>query len=232
MVWLPGWSTGPDVWRHQRERWPGARHVTVDFATCRSPEEIQTSADDAVANAGAEAVVVGWSLGAMAALAAAKRVGAEGARLCLVGATGRFVRDGNGSPGWPPAALRRMERQVRDDPAGVLRSFDSQLFARAELDAGAGEEWAEEQGDRRPPPDALHAGLEYLLHFSLYPGAEEVGTPVFLLQGAEDEICPPQGAAELAAALPQAALTSVPRAGHAPFWTRPAEAHAWLSSVV
>jgi pimeloyl-[acyl-carrier protein] methyl ester esterase len=232
MVWLPGWSTGSEVWRQELERWPAARHVTVEFATCESTEEIQARAGEAVAAAGEAAVVVGWSLGAMAALEATRHAGADETRLCLVAATGRFVREGNGSAGWPPAVLRRMQRRLGDDAAGVLRSFDRQLFAPGELGGGAGDAWAREHGDRRPSAHALHAGLEFLLGFSLYPGAEDVRAPVFLLHGEEDEICPHESAVELASALPRAALTSIARAGHAPFWTRPDEVHAWLRSVV
>jgi pimeloyl-ACP methyl ester carboxylesterase len=230
MVWLPGWSTGPDVWRREVERWSAARHVLVDLDG-ESPGMIQARADEAVRGAARGTIVIGWSLGAMAALDAVRRLRPAGIRLALVGATARFVRDDGKPWGWPPAALRRMQRRLLGDQGQVLQEFDKQLFSPTEVEAGAHDRWAREQGARCPRTASLAAGLEYLRGFTFDPEAADLQAPISLLHGGDDEICPPAGARGLAAALPEANLTVVEGAGHAPFWTRPEEFHGWLRNT-
>jgi pimeloyl-[acyl-carrier protein] methyl ester esterase len=231
MVWLPGWSTGPDIWDREIERWPDAGHVTVDFSGCGTPGEIQDCADGAIAGADAGSLIVGWSLGAMAALQAVLRLGPPGARLALIGATGQFARTNGHASGWAPAALRRMQHRLAESPSEVLARFDRRLFSPAEATSGADVAWAESYGSRSPAVESLHAGLEFLQRFSITLDADKVQVPVSLLHGDADEICPPAGARQLAASLRNARLTIVTETGHALFWTRPEEFHEWLRSI-
>ena len=126
------------------------------------------------------------------------------------------------------SAPERVSRLVLIAPAGIgmrrsLRSFAVPL-ARAGLTSDAA-------FARLLVADALRTGLPRLARTGrallvddrLRDELAAILAPTLLVWGHRDPLVPPSLAAEFLAALPDARLHVVARAGHVPMWNRPAE---------
>jgi pimeloyl-[acyl-carrier protein] methyl ester esterase len=169
--------------------------------------------------------VVGWSLGAMVALQLALRFPKCIHPLFLVSGASQFANRERGGLGWDIRVLRRMRQQLQVTPAQVLQSFDQKMFSTVERQQGYPQQWREQQRTALPPLPALQAGLHFLQQFTL---DDSCPCPVFLLAGAEDEICLPANTLALAHRLPQATCTIWQERGHACFWTQPERFSQWM----
>ena len=169
------------------------------------------------------AVLLGWSLGALAALAALPALGSRVAAVALVAGTPCFTE----REGWPHALPARtvaaVAAQVRRDPARAAARFFEGMFAPGELDPAARAR-ADALRAATPVPSeaALLAGLAVLRESDVRASVPAVRAPALLLHGDADAVCPPGAAHALAAAIPGARLVLLPGAGHAPQLSRPA----------
>ena len=97
----------------------------------------------------------------------------------------------------------------------------------------------------RPPADPQAGGRtlsreEILLHFvrgemqdmNLRIGLERAACPVLVLTGEEDPVCPPEDAAEIAAAIPGAELVRFPNVGHGAWRDDPEKGYAVLRRFI
>jgi pimeloyl-[acyl-carrier protein] methyl ester esterase len=166
------------------------------------------------------AVWVGWSLGALVAMAAALREPARVERLVLVSATPRFVRDADWrcamdrmvmaafhrdlSTDYRGTLQRFLSLQMGDGERGLLRSLRGELFRFGE-----------------PDGDALVRGLEVLLNTDLRERVAAIKVPTLLIHGERDTLVPVGAAEYLAGRLPDARLERIAGAGHAPFLSDP-----------
>jgi pimeloyl-ACP methyl ester esterase len=179
------------------------------------------------------AVLLGWSLGALVALAAAPLLRARLAALVLVSGTPRFTA-GDGWPhGLPARSVEGLALRVRRDaPRAVARFFDG-MFVDGELD-DAGRARAEALRAAIPPADpaALLSGLDVLAREDLRAGLAALDLPVLLLHGDRDPVCPPGASRAMAAAIPGARLVELAGAGHAPFVSRPGPFRDALASFL
>jgi len=162
----------------------------------------------------AAATWVGWSLGGLVALAAARLRYAT--RLVLIGTTPRFVSADDWDCGWPAEQFARFRGDIERDgdialerfaglhvPAGatprpLLRRLRGEIFARGV-----------------PATQALRAGLDILRDTDMRAVLTEVTVPTLVLHGEGDQIVFPRAAAYLAQALPDAHHRPVAAAGHA-----------------
>ncbi|MCC5875053.1 MAG: alpha/beta fold hydrolase, partial [Candidatus Sumerlaeia bacterium] len=109
---IPGWASTADCWSAVLEHlgeFPVAHHCwsnPVDI-----PDE--------------DCVLVGWSLGAMHALAAAGQSQVKG--LVLLAGTTRFTSDGD-HPGTHPRILQRMQAKLADGRDKVMSDFAAGCF--------------------------------------------------------------------------------------------------------
>jgi pimeloyl-[acyl-carrier protein] methyl ester esterase len=179
------------------------------------------------------AVLLGWSLGALVALAAAPLLRARLAALVLVSGTPRFTA-GDGWPhGLPARSVEGLALRVRRDaPRAVARFFDG-MFVDGELD-GAGRARVEAVRAAVPPahPAALLSGLDVLAREDLREALPALDLPVLLVHGDRDPVCPPGASRAMAAAIPRARLVELPGAGHAPFLSRPGPFRDALASFL
>ena len=179
------------------------------------------------------AVLLGWSLGAQIALAAAPLARARLAGLVLVSGTPRFT-EGEGWPhGLPARSVEGLAARVqRDAPRAIARFFDG-MFVEGELDA-AGRARAEAVRAAVPPPDAaaLLSGLDVLARTDLRAALPALDLPVLLVHGERDAVCPPGASRAMAAAIPGGRLAVIPGAGHAPFLSRPGPFRDALASFL
>jgi pimeloyl-[acyl-carrier protein] methyl ester esterase len=178
---------------------------------------------------------IGWSLGGMLALAAARLAPAAVTKLALIATTPKFV---NGSD-WPhamaPATFHRFADDLESDYRATLLRFLS-------LQVGAGAEGRETLRTLRaqltargePAPAALRAGLDLLQTGDLRDSLARIATPALVLHGHRDRLALPAAAQALASGLPNARLVMLENAGHAPMVSHPATLAAhlapWLGS--
>ncbi len=177
-------------------------------------------------------VLLGWSLGALAALAAAARPDVDLAGLVLVSATPRFTA-GDGWPhGLPTAQVDGLAARLRIHPGKALGRFSGSFFVPGELPpAERDEALAVLLAD---PPDVASALalLGALRDGDLRESAPRAAVPALLLHGDADAIVPPGASEALGGMLPRARRVVVAGAGHAPFLSRPADVGAAVGSFL
>jgi pimeloyl-[acyl-carrier protein] methyl ester esterase len=228
-LWISGWSVSCDIWEPYYKEWPSANHYTLSFHTCEQVEHIMEQAVHTFQQIDAQQViVVGWSMGAMVALKLALQFPERINRLFLISGVAEFVRKGRDGMGWDERVLRRMKKQLQINPAEVLHLFDQRMFSSSERQAGDFQRWSETFRKELPPLSALQAGLDFLQQFSLGDQVDSIQIPVFLLSGAEDEICPTEGTLALAKRLPRSTCTIWEESGHACFWTQRERFQQWM----
>lgn len=229
IVLVHGWGLHGGVWRELAGRLAASFRVLLpdlpghgrspaangDFTLADVVAELQR-------HMAAPAVWVGWSLGALVALTAARHFPQRVSRLVLIGATPKFVQ----APDWPcalpPQTLVQFARDFEDDYHAMLLRFLS-------LQMGAGEAARTAVRHLRamlmehsePEPAALRSGLQWLADTDLRADLPAITAPALVLHGQHDRLVPPPAAEFLARQLPAARLALIPSAGHAPFLSHP-----------
>lgn len=170
----------------------------------------------------AQAVWLGWSLGALVALKAALEAPAAVQRLVLVAATPRFTT----APDWPhaqePALLDRFAEALTQDFRRTVQDFltlQSLGDADARAQVRALRPLLFTHGD--PDPAVLAGGLEILRDTDLRPELGRIDTPALVVTGARDRLTPPAAAQALAAGLAHGSVEIIPGVAHTPFLASP-----------
>ena len=229
VVLLHGWGLHGGIWAQVVPALAEHFSVTVPdlpgHGRSRRPPEFDTLealAGEVAAVLDGPATWIGWSLGALVALVAARRYPQAVAKLVLVGATPRFVQ----APGWPcamdPDMLEQFAVELESDYAGTLQRFLS-------LQIGEGEgEWgtlrslhAELYRYGEPETAALRSGLQLLKETDLRKDLHAISVPTRVIHGERDKLVPVEAGKYLAAQLPVARFEIIESAGHAPFLSHP-----------
>ena len=233
VVFVHGWGVRPAVFDSLRARLkletlapalPG-----YDGASSCEPYTLSALTDVLASAAPIKCGVVGWSLGALIALAWAAARPAQVERLALIGATPCFVRRDD----WSCA----MKADVFDDFAHAFeRDCEATLLRFAALQAfsdGAAKLVARRLRETlascvsEDERTALAAGLRVLRESDVRQRLPAIAQPVLLVHGAQDQVVPVDAAHDLAGALPRAELMVMRDAAHAPFVSSPERvAHA------
>ncbi len=183
---------------------------------------LRSMTDSIVGQTGKPAVWIGWSLGGLVALDAARRHAASVAKLVLIGATPRFVQ----APDWPSAMARAVFAEfgaslARDYRATLLRFLSLQVGnddeGRALIRRMRGEVFAHGE----PSTAALAAGLDILERTDLRDSLSAIRVPTLVVHGSRDRLAPPAAGEALAAGISGARHVLIDGAGHAPFLSRP-----------
>lgn len=161
---------------------------------------------------------LGWSLGGLIAMAAA-RAGLV-SRLVLVSATPKFTC----SPDWPHGldteVLSQFARDLSADYRATLTRFLSLQVHPGERETlRALRENILVRGE--PAMSALRLGLTLLADSDLRDVLPALRMPVRIVHGARDKLVPVGAGRYLAATLPGAHLHEIENASHAPFISQP-----------
>ncbi|HQU17065.1 MAG: pimeloyl-[acyl-carrier protein] methyl ester esterase [Chromatiales bacterium 21-64-14] len=178
------------------------------------------------------AVWVGWSLGALVAMAAAVTGPHAVARLALVAGTPRFTC----APDWPYGiradVLDTFAADLERDYEGTLNRFLS-LQTRGSAAARATLRTLRRRPVRHAPAlDALRGGLALLRDTDLRARLHALSVETLVLAGGRDTLVPAAASQALARALPRARIEMFPEAGHVPFLSHPAAFHAALEGLL
>ncbi len=219
IVYLQGWSFSSNIW-------PDYCHTPNAHFPLQHPWPDSAAFDEflrSLASHKQKTVLVGWSLGGMLALEAAFRHPNNVAGLILVGTTPRFLTAPDFPHGQSPSALRQLKRQVLRTPSTAIASFRRQI-GLDDFSMLAAE----------PSPLELEShllGLDYLASTDLRPLLGQLEISCHIIHGMQDQICPYEAAAYLAAQLPAATLHPFPASSHAPFLNEENNFQVLLESI-
>lgn len=230
LVFWHGWGMSPEVWTGLIAE---LRNVLPDDMVCEAvpmPGYAGTSLpqgdilsswmDDLLENVTEPVILCGWSMGAILALSAAYRYPEKIERLILFGATPCFAQRQDWPHGMPHESGQEFRNGVISDSQTTLRRFVS-LFNRQDKNARAIVRQLSKLDI--PPVPVLLAGLDFLDTADFRSIIPQIRQKTLLVHGAHDPLMPLEAAGWLAENLPDASLTVLPDAAHAPFLSEPAQ---------
>lgn len=169
-------------------------------------------------------LLVGWSLGALAVLAALPALGRRVAGAALVAGTPRFCAAPDWPHGLPGSTVAALAAKLERRQVQTLRRFFGGMFAAGEIEDAPLVMLATHLVDGLPPdPVGVRASLDGLARADLRGLCPAVRVPTLLLHGDRDPVCLPGASAWMAGHIPGARLQPLPGAGHAPQLSRPRE---------
>lgn len=225
LVFLHGWGLHSGIWTETLAALDHVEQQTLDLpgygATPRtSPYDAQHLADSLAPSLPKDAIVIGWSMGGMVALALAAHHPVRA--LLLVGSTPVFRQRAD----WPHAVADTVLAGFADE---LARDYHATLLRFLALQARGGEAARHvisrlrasvfERGE--PDPRTLADGLTLLRDVDLRGLAGQVQCPALILHGQHDTLCPVEAATWLAQQLVNGRLAVHPGAAHAPFLSHP-----------
>lgn len=231
LIFLPGWCLGRGPWQPTVDALGGSVVDLPGYGSSPLIDNFDIAAAALAETLPAGAVLCGWSLGAMLALAAAARAPKKVSKLILVAGTASFVQ----REGWPhamaPDVLAEFTAAVAADVEAMLPRFVGG-FNRGDEQAKAVTRELLERADPRSPAKTLATGLAWLRDVDLRSLAPTVATPTLIVHGASDPLMPLPAAEALAALMPRAKLEVFPACAHAPFISDPAGFQARVAAFL
>lgn len=227
IVVLPGWSIAAAALAPLvRELGSGARALDLPGQGARRDETMPATLDGVARSIerdlGDDDVLVGWSLGAMVALAITAAGRRRPRALALVAPTPKFVAADEWPQGVDGALLDRYVAAVGNDATRLLAEFDA-LMLLGDQHRGTGARTLREARMTSPTAATLASGLGILRTADLRDTAPTVACRTLVVAGGNDRITPPAAARWLAGAMPRATIVELAGAGHALPLTHAAE---------
>jgi pimeloyl-[acyl-carrier protein] methyl ester esterase len=218
--WLPGWATDCRVYDDLLGCLdPGltGRAVLLDPTEDPDPAGAVLRRIECLAPRESGVALVGWSMGALAALETGLRLGPRLRSLVLFSPCARFTRAADCPEGQDERVLGRMARRIGDSSQPVLESFFREMFSPS-----APERWENFRARlwksyRVQPAARLISGLEYLRRTDLRGQVEALGVPALLVHGEDDRVIHRRLAERLAERLSRSRLVTLPGGDHVPF---------------
>ena len=179
-------------------------------------------ADACLEAAPERATWLGWSLGALVALAAAVRAPKRVEGLILMTGTPRFVRAADWTPAMLPETLEQFHAGLLADPAETLARFLA-LQVRGSDDARETLRSLRRCIAERPQPntDALSVGLDILRDEDMRGRLPDIRCPALWIFGTHDALVPSAVAERVEILMPGARTAVVQGAAHAPHLSHP-----------
>jgi len=223
LVLLHGWAMHSGIWGGIADALAADFRVNlVDLPGHGFNRHIPLSRD---LNAVAEMILselppaawLGWSLGGLVALAAAKRQAHKVTKMVLVGATPSFSRRKDWEWGVGTAAQKAFSDGLEHAYEETVDQFALQTFGADHL-----HESLRRLGDlpftgNMPAKNTLNAGLHLLYNNNLLADLNGCKMPTLFLGGSRDRTIRPESFDQAASRMPDAKVVSILGAGHAPF---------------
>jgi pimeloyl-[acyl-carrier protein] methyl ester esterase len=224
LVLVHGWGMNNGVWQGLPDRLrngcrlhpiglPGHGEARFDADRISLPDW----ADACLERAPEHAVWLGWSLGGLVALQAARQAPKRIVALVLMTATPRFVQAADWRPAMPAQTLARFHEALIDEPATTLERFLA-LQVRGSEDARGTLRRLRAALARCPEPDpsALRVGLDLLAEEDLRGPLPDIAAPALWLFGGRDTLVPAGVGARVTLLMPGARSSVIDGAAHAP----------------
>ncbi|MBS64072.1 pimeloyl-ACP methyl ester esterase BioH [Salinisphaera sp.] len=222
IVFLHGWGLSARIWESLAGRLKNRfRCHLVDLpGHGESPAGatgLNNWLDAVVERIDRPAVFVGWSLGGLIALGAARRYPERLQGLVLVATLARFIRERGNDYGMKQSAIEATRRGLSEDFSTTLSEFLMQQVLGEPGAARAVRSLRNDLMDQPPAQEALERGLDILFEADFRDALGDIEAPALVIAGARDRMAHPDGMAAMADAMPNAQFWRVERAAHAPF---------------
>jgi pimeloyl-[acyl-carrier protein] methyl ester esterase len=220
LIFLSGWGMDTSIWNDIREHLGSYALRFVNWYNVQHIDEIDIRVHKAIQEE-KNVILIGWSLGSLAALQAAALERECVCGVVLIGGTPRFIQASDYTPGWKPSFVERLKRSISKNAEYTLQKFDESMFSSAE------QIWKLKfpnirSSFNRDSTDSLLIGLDYLQKKDVRDILPSLHAPVLLLHGEADAICSVQGARYIAEQT-KSCLHIWTEAGHAPHITKAKE---------
>lgn len=170
-------------------------------------------------------LVMGWSLGGLAALHAIETGWLHPRALILVAVPPSFLERPGFPAGMPRSQLEELQQGLREDARGALQRFYALQFRgdRAPRSRWAPSEIRDRYLAYDADPEVLSAWLDVLADTDLVSRTPSLEVPVLAVHGSEDPVVSPDSCRFYRDCGWQVAVATIPGAGHAPHITHPHE---------
>jgi pimeloyl-[acyl-carrier protein] methyl ester esterase len=239
LVMLPGWGMEAAVWSPLQDaladdfslvlvEWHG-----IKTTSCFKERVIQLITERSFDSF----ALAGWSLGSLVALDIASTYSAQVSHLILFAGTSRFTVDEatHYESGWQRKIIERMKRQLVRDKEKTLLSFYESMFSALEREQGETKRFLNtiNKDYMGNDIDSLLLGLDYLMETDFREKVEQITSPLLLIHGEEDTICPSSASQYMVNRVGEkATLQLMPGIGHVPFFTKPRECSGWIKEFI
>nr|BAB39462.1 BioH-II [Kurthia sp. 538-KA26] len=227
LVMLPGWGMEKDAFQPLIKPLSEVFHLSfIEWRDMKTLNDFEERVIDTIASIDGPVFLLGWSLGSLLSLELVSSYREKIKGFILIGATSRFTTGDNYSFGWDPRMVERMKKQLQRNKEKTLTSFYEAMFSEAEKEEGFYHQFittiqSEFHGD---DVFSLLIGLDYLLQKDVRVKLDQIETPILLIHGREDKICPLEASSFIKENLGgKAEVHIIEGAGHIPFFTKPQE---------
>ncbi|HDX9609468.1 TPA: alpha/beta hydrolase [Bacillus toyonensis] len=209
IIFIPGWGMEENVWDLVLPYFKGYPAQYIDWRNVKEQSEFAGRIIDVAHDE--NVILVGWSLGALAAIQAYKKIKAKG--IVLIGGTAKFTNTSDYTSGWNSLHVERLKKNLVRKKEDTLKRFYENMFTKDELKENKSFEDIVKhfKGDSI---QSLQLGLDYLIETDMREELKEIKVPILLIHGEQDVICP-LSAAHSMADNTNVTLKVVSEAGHA-----------------
>jgi pimeloyl-ACP methyl ester carboxylesterase len=245
LLFMHGWSLSSQIWSRQQEYF-SSRYRCIAFdlrghgrsKPSGSGYGIDVLAADVTwlfdSMGLSDVTLLGWSLGALVALAAYPSVRERLASLVLVSGTSKYCSSADYPYGLPPSEPRTLSLLVKRNPHKALEGFLRRMFSIEE-----GSERGFEEFERDilplmfpPSPEGMVQALQTLVTADMRPVLSSVQEPALLIHGDRDLICPVDASRFMAEQIFGAHCIILAGAGHAPMYSRSDEFNSAIETFL
>lgn len=223
LVMLHGWAMHSGIWGGVVDALAGEFRVhLVDLPghgvnrTVELFADLDTVTDQILCDL-PDAMWLGWSLGGLVALKAALRQPPKVQKLVLVGATPSFSRQENWEWGLDATARQAFSDGLENHFEETMKQFYMQTFGPNQVDEGLARLGGLPLHKNLPGRQTLLTGLQLLYANNLLPVLSECQKPALYLGGSRDRTILPESFKQAASLMPNARVSIITGAGHAPF---------------
>ncbi len=216
---LHGWATDPKIMQPVVQPLEEAGYTVLPYEMpgygSRSSEsdatKIDDLVDDALENLAGADIWIGWSLGAMVALAAAATNPKFLKGIVAVCPTAKFCCDAE-----KEVALSNLRRSVEQNAVKAVKRFHRSMPASKNRRSFVKNSEIVANQNVSVSLETLLSGLEILARADLSEEVNKIDVPVALIGGTEDSVIPASSGQALQCMIPNCRYTPLP-CGHLPF---------------
>lgn len=225
LIMLPGWGMKSFVWSGFNEFLSeDFELIFVEWDNILSLDEFKERVIKVIEQKNISAFsLLGWSLGSLVALDIASDNSWDIKYLILIGGTSSFVqhKEDGYNLGWNKRIVERMKSQLYKKPRETLYNFYESIFSGEEKQEGYDKQFLQmvECNFENHLIDSLTLGLDYLIEKDLRTKLAGINTPLLMIHGEEDNICPIDAALYIKNIIRNSNIEVINRAGHIPFFT-------------
>lgn len=205
---IGGWGSNEQCWNEVINEFTSSGYdlEIIDWQDALLNNEIAKK----ISEHPSKALLCGWSLGGMLALKTATEHQNKILGMVLISSCAKFCSEGEYQAS-EPKGLRAMKLKLRKSPQEVLQDFTTTCFS-PEKDQNSIDNY--QQQCQSCKPEALKAGLDFLMKEDLREFIPELDIPTRILHGKRDAITPHRCSEYLEQHLPQATLLTLNHSGH------------------